>query len=220
MSGTDSLLSSDAPLRIGHAHCPCPIPLSEGACEAIMPTAVQLTLSLDSSGALSVLDRLKQAWAGFKSSVITNNAELSQSFNATSTSLSGIESAEQRAHIAGQLFTRTLGVEMPRALETVIARSQVLGPLLQGLFGVSIFAAAIPAIAGIAEKLIDVSKQAEIHRQAWIEINATVQDTGEKIVDQLNKEKEKYIELTQGPIAAMQSQISNMRSVAIAAFQD
>lgn len=185
-----------------------------------MATAVQLTLNLDAGGSLSILDRLKQKWQEFKHDLLGGASQITPALGKAAEGFNGIESAERRAHIAGQLFTRTLGVEIPRSLETVIARSRLLGPLLMGFFNVSVFAAGGAAILGVAHKIAEASKEAEQHREAWIEIGGTVQDTSLKIIDELDKEKKKYVEITQGPIAAMKFEIASMRSVAISAFQD
>lgn len=178
-----------------------------------MPTAVQIVLTLDDKGVVTGAKNASAAISGIGAQTQAAGAKASSAF-------SGIESAEQRAHTAALLFTRTTGVEMPRALETVIAKSKLLGPLLSGLFNLSVFAAAGAAIIAVGGKLLDLSKEAEQHRQAWIDIDATVQDSSDKIVDELNKQKQKYIELTQGPIAAMKFEIANMRSVALSAFSD
>lgn len=116
-----------------------------------MPTPIQLTLTMDASGAVSGVDQFNKQIASIGPTAQSAAAKASQGFN-------GIESAERQAHIAGQLFVRTTGIEMPRALETVIARSQALGPILQGLFGVSVFAAAVPAIIEIGDKIISITE--------------------------------------------------------------
>lgn len=178
-----------------------------------MATAVQIKLTLDNNGVLSGLQQTSKEIRNVGDSAEQSGKKAAEGFR-------GIEAAEQRAHIAGKLVSQTLGVELPRSLERVMSHSQVLGPLMAGLFNLSIFAAAGAAILGIAEKIAEATTAGERHRQEWIEVNATVQDTGAKIIEQLDKEKEKYIEITQGPIAAMEFAIQHMRSTALAAFAD
>src|SRR6266481_3708816 len=52
----------------------------------------------------------------------------------------GIEKAEQQAHIAGKLLLNTVGIEMPRQFERVLASSKLIGPALQSAFGFAIAA--------------------------------------------------------------------------------
>lgn len=174
-----------------------------------MATAVQLEVTIDSSGAVTGVKQLGDAL----NKLPAPSRNIPAGFNA-------IESAERKAHQAAQLFLNITGVEMPRALEQVIAKSKVLGPVLAGAFQVSVFAAAGMAVLAVGEKIIEASKEAEQHRQAWIAIDGTVQDTTVKILSELDQQKQKYIELTQGPIAAMEFGLKNMRSAAMSAFQD
>src|SRR5579864_861178 len=113
----------------------------------LMATAAQMTITLDASGAIQDVGQFKNELSTLGTQAVSSGARAEQAFN-------GIESAERRAHLAGMLFVRTTGVEMPRALETVIARSQTLGPLLSGLFSVSVAAAILPVLGAIGEKLV------------------------------------------------------------------
>ena len=116
-----------------------------------MATAVQMTITLDPSGAVQGMNQLKSEMNTVGTTAIAAGAKAESAFN-------GIESAERRAHIAGQLFARTTGVEMPRALETVISRSQALGPILAGLFNVSIIAAGAAAFGAVFEKISSMAE--------------------------------------------------------------
>lgn len=178
-----------------------------------MATAVNLQINLDNSGAVRGVRQLSDAVDDLGKRAPVAGKKAADAFD-------GIESSERRAHIAGTLFTRLTGVEMPRAMEQVISRSKLLGPLLAGAFNVAVFATAGSAVLGVVEKLSTLSEEADHHRQSWIAIGGTVQDTGAKIVDALNKEKEKFIEITEGPIAAMKFALGSMRSVAIESFSD
>lgn len=145
-----------------------------------MATAVQLSLELDPGGSLSVLDGFKQRWQSFVSSV---NGSLPQLKNAAK-GMDDIAVKETQAHEAGMLFTRTLGIEMPRALETVMAKSQLLGPILAAGFQVSVFAAAIPVLVEIGNKFKDLMNDAggytEQVRSAYAE---TVKASNEALVN-------------------------------------
>lgn len=120
-----------------------------------MATAVQLTLSLEPGNTPSLIDLIRQKWEALKQSLASTPNAGQQAVSA----FSGIESAERRAHIGGQLFVRTFGVEMPRALETVIARSQALGPLLAGMFNVSVALAGAAAFGVVIEKIKSMTEE-------------------------------------------------------------
>lgn len=146
-----------------------------------MTTPIQLTITLDANGAIASVKNLEgqavgslgriqssvvkvgqagtTAFSGWTSSTATSWAgQIVSGGKKAEEAFNGIESAERRAHIAGQLFTRTTGIEMPRALETVISRSQVLGPILESMFGVAVFAAAVPAVMAIGEGIISITE--------------------------------------------------------------
>lgn len=115
-----------------------------------MSSAVNITVTLNEDAAVQGVTKLKSALAGVAPAAADTGAKATAAF-------AGIENAETRAHLAGMLFARTTGVEIPRALETVIARSQTLGPLLAGLFSVSVagagIGAAITAFGALKEKI-------------------------------------------------------------------
>jgi hypothetical protein len=125
--------------------------LQQGA--LLMASVVTITVQLDQGGAITNVEALKKALQdlGFKMPPIGKQGQ--EAFN-------GIESAERRAHLAGMLFARTTGVEIPRALENVIAHSRVLGPLLAGMFNVAVAGAAISALGVIYEKLVNITEAA------------------------------------------------------------
>src|SRR6266481_2971957 len=70
----------------------------------------------------------------------------------------GIEKAEQQAHIAGKLLLNTVGIEMPRQFERVLASSKLIGPALQSAFGFAIAATAITSLIEIGKKIFEVSQ--------------------------------------------------------------
>src|SRR5579871_4294058 len=140
-----------------------------------MATQLELEFHLDQNGAPSLIDSLKQKFSDFFARVkawATGSGDAAKSAGEdikkvgeeaensgkkAESAFRGIESEERQAHIAGQLLTRTLGVEMPRALENVIAHSSVLGPVFKAAFGASIVAAVIPVIGEIGKKIIEIT---------------------------------------------------------------
>ncbi|HLJ89578.1 MAG TPA: hypothetical protein VKZ53_22400 [Candidatus Angelobacter sp.] len=115
------------------------------------------------TGSKSAIDETSNALKGTQTEaekmeeIFRRTFGLAAADNKAESAFKGIESEERRAHIAGQLITRTLGVEMPRALENVIAHSSLLGPVFKAAFGASIFAAVIPVIGEIGKKIIEIT---------------------------------------------------------------
>src|SRR4051794_40841501 len=60
---------------------------------------------------------------------------------------------QERARQATTLFARTLGVEMPQALEKVISKSSLIGPLMTAAFNVSIVVALGAAVVALVPRI-------------------------------------------------------------------
>jgi hypothetical protein len=69
-----------------------------------------------------------------------------------STAFMGMTNEQTKANVAGRLLEQTLGLQN-RALNQVISRSSVLGPLMAAAFPIAIFATAVPMFARIAEEI-------------------------------------------------------------------
>jgi hypothetical protein len=121
-----------------------------------MATAVNITLTLNESGVVQGLNSVKSQMASLGPTAATAGKQVESAFN-------GIESSERQAHIAGMLITRTLGVEIPRALETVMARSAILGPLMQAAFPLAVFASAASSLGMVAGKIEEAANSASIY---------------------------------------------------------
>jgi hypothetical protein len=82
--------------------------------------------------------------------------ELTAAGNRANPVLQNLGNQQRQAATASQLLSRTLGVQVPRALDNVISRSQVAGPLLAGLFNVSVIAGFATVIGTqLIPKLVD-----------------------------------------------------------------
>jgi hypothetical protein len=88
------------------------------------------------------------------------NKDVAESAKKGAEEFNGIESSERRGHIAGQLLTRTMGIEMPKALETVLSRSKTIGPALSAAFNVSIFLAAAAAVFEVGKRIWEAAEAA------------------------------------------------------------
>ena len=65
----------------------------------------------------------------------------------------GVADGHAKAHVGAHLLEESFGIHIPRALNQVISRSSVLGPIMQGAFGIGVFLAATEAITMVGEKI-------------------------------------------------------------------
>jgi hypothetical protein len=68
-----------------------------------------------------------------------------------------MEQNVRKAHDATSLFSRTLGVELPRTLEKVIAQSSLIGPLMSAAFSATVVLALGAALVAIIPKIQDAA---------------------------------------------------------------
>ena len=116
-----------------------------------MAQTVQIEVTLDDQGVATGVQNIRGSLNDMGSSLQKTGQQGNLVFTAMKKNILD-------AHVAGQLFVRTTGIEMPRALEGVMARSQVLGPLLRAALPVAIFAAVIPVLVEIGEKIASTAQ--------------------------------------------------------------
>jgi hypothetical protein len=110
------------------------------------------------------------------------------------------------------------GVVIPRHLRTMIAELPGVGAALEAAFavtGVLIFA---QILIELEDKLIEFTRHGEEMRQKQIEVDHTFSETSTHMEEGLEKSKQKYIELTQGPLAAFIFEMNHQRSTAEATW--
>jgi len=135
-----------------------------------------------------------------------------------------IDAAKEQLDKAGksvEMLADLIGVKVPDALKKMIASSELVGPALAEAFGpLSLIIFGIEILQRVAEKMEQMDEEAEKHRRAWEDIGIALDDTTRAIVEAIEKQEQKYIEITQGPIAGMEFALGHMRSVALSAFAD
>lgn len=119
-----------------------------------------------------------------------------------------------------ELLTYNLGIPMPRALRSAVSALLQLGPAFEAAFKGLVVLAVIGYIIKIIEKIKEWQKAAEELERGWLKLNTATIESSEKIGAALDQQKTKYIELTQGPLKAMEYELVNMRSVGLQAFGD
>jgi hypothetical protein len=120
-----------------------------------------------------------------------------------------------------EMLADLVGIKVPDALKKMIASSELVGPALAEAFGpLSLLIFGIEILQRVAEKMEQMDEEAEKHRLAWQDIGIASDDATRKIEDGIEKQEQKYVEITQGPIAGMEFALGHMRSVALSAFAD
>jgi Tfp pilus assembly protein PilE len=113
-----------------------------------MASQVQIVISVDDKGAISALQQVgaqaKQLGPSFQKSGAQGNVVFTELTKQT-----------QQAHDASTLFSRLLGVQLPRQLDTFIAKSRTLAPVFANLFNAAIIASFVVAIATALASLIE-----------------------------------------------------------------
>jgi hypothetical protein len=122
-----------------------------------MAASVQIQLTLNDNGTVKGLQAVDSQLASIGKSGKTSGDEAAGGLKKVGQTgnvvLTGLEGDHRKAHVAAQLLTRTLGVEMPRALEGVLARSKVLGPVLTAAFSAGVVLALGAALIGLGQEL-------------------------------------------------------------------
>src|SRR6185369_2656599 len=117
-----------------------------------MATAVQIQVTLDGNGVVTGVKQLGSAFDDLGNRMPAVRKKGEDAFG-------GVESAEKKAHLAGVLWTRLTGTEMPKALENIIARSKTLGPILAGAFNAGVIVAAGVAVIGVIGNIVTWAKE-------------------------------------------------------------
>lgn len=124
----------------------------------------------------------------------------------------------EKAKASLGLLSEELGVKIPGEVQSLIAQLPGVGTALKAAFSATVVIAIIQVLVEIAEKIETLSQRMEKHREAWIAIQSTMDETTQKTVTALDHQKAKYIEVTQGPLKAMEYELQHMHSIALQTF--
>ncbi len=131
-----------------------------------------------------------------------------------------IASSTDKAKATLVALGEEIGISVPQEISTLLAQLPGVATALKAAFAPAAIVGVIGILAEAADKIDALMRKEEEQREAWISINAMVQDTTVNIVEQINQQEQKYIELTQGPIAALTFAVDHMRSVAISSLAE
>jgi hypothetical protein len=116
----------------------------------------------DQASIAAVNARMKENAAAMSASAAAQRSAIVMSGSWTpmvrsaSTAFMGMTSEQMKANVAGRLLEQTLGLQN-RAINQVISRSALLGPLMSAAFPIAIIASVVPMFARIGEAIINTT---------------------------------------------------------------
>ena len=129
-----------------------------------MAQTVQIEVGIDDQGVVTGVQNIRGSFNDLNSGLQKTGQQGNVVFTSMTKNI-------HDSHAAAQLFVRETGVNMPRALESVIARSQILGPALKAALPVAVFAAFLPILEQMYAKLNDMTSAAGGFTEAVKKIN-------------------------------------------------
>lgn len=162
-------------------------------------------------GARVTLTNLK---AGMDDMVATTQAStqrVSESFKemATETKFS---MGEAKGSLA--LISEEVGVKIPRHLRGFIAEMPGVGAALSAAFSGIAIIALLEVLDKAIEKFTEWRESAEKIENAWFAVDQTFRSTSLHIQSEINDQEKKFIELTEGPVAALRYALQHLGSTA------
>lgn len=161
-------------------------------------TAVKI-LSAELRDAAAAADQLAAAKKNVSSATVENTtatvaetaAEKIEAVAANESAAAHVNQARSltEARLAAQLLGREIGVTMPRALTTVLARSETLGPVFNTAFNAIAAVGFALILAQIADKLSELIADTLIYTDAMKAAFQQQITANQQILDALNKQK-------------------------------
>lgn len=145
---------------------------------------------------------------------------------ATAASTKFVAAGEEIKGVLGEakdtsvLLGEAIGVHLPRSVGRFVAELPGIGSALNAAFSSVAVFILIEAIIKAAEKIDDFLDKPQRIADAWSHYGQTVFDTGEHIRGEIDKEEQKLIEMTQGPVAALDFALKHLQTTAFAVFRE
>jgi hypothetical protein len=83
------------------------------------------------------------------------------------TAFNGISEGSSKARMSAMMLESIIGVKLPKALNTAMAKSQLMGPVLSAAFAGGAIGASIPIIMQVGDKIKQLSLDIGGYTQAW-----------------------------------------------------
>jgi hypothetical protein len=121
--------------------------------------------------------------------------------------VSGMRERRESMAAIGELS----GVTIPRGLRAWIAEMPILGAAMEAAFSVLAPLLMIQVLAEGVSKIIEWHEAAEKLAEDWQKSNTEFRITSNNIKEQIDEQKQKFIEVTQGPIAAYEFALKHIK---------
>lgn len=128
---------------------------------------------------------------------------------------SAFHEAQGEAALLGEIT----GVRLPRHVRTFLAEMPGVSTALSAAFSATAVFFLIDAVVQAAAKIEQLIEKPQRIAQAWHVYDQTVFETGEHIRGEIDKEEQKLIEMTEGPVAALDFALKHLQTTAFETFK-
>lgn len=128
---------------------------------------------------------------------------------------SAFHEAQGEAALLGEIT----GVRLPRHVRSFLAEMPGVSTALSAAFSATAVFFLIDAVVQAAEKIEQLIEKPQRIAQAWHAYDQTVFETGEHIRGEIDKEEQKLIEMTDGPVAALDFALKHLQTTAFETFK-
>jgi hypothetical protein len=123
--------------------------------------------------------------------------------------------AQGEAALLGEIT----GVRLPRHVRTFLAEMPGVSTALSAAFSATAVFFLIDAVVQAAEKIEELIEKPQKIAAAWEQYDQTVFESGEHIRGEIDKEEQKLIEMTEGPVAALEFALKHLGTTAFETFK-
>lgn len=135
---------------------------------------------------------------------------------ATGRSMTGFQQARGEV----MLFSEATGIHLPRAVTSFIAGLGPVQGVLQAAFAGTAVLFLLDVLVKAAEKIEDWSERADKVRLAWQKVDDTFFSSNQHIQNSIDQSSQKIIEMTQGPVAALDFALQHLAHTSDEVFKE
>lgn len=120
--------------------------------------------------------------------------------------------------LLNDISQKTLGINLPRHVRSWIAEMPGISTALTAAFSATAVLFLIEALAKGIETLVEWSEHGEKIKEAWERYDQTIFETSTHMQQEIDKQEQKLVEMTQGPLAALGFALKHMQTTAFETF--
>jgi hypothetical protein len=122
--------------------------------------------------------------------------------------------AAAEAGLLGEAF----GIHLPRHVRTFLGELPGVSTVLQGAFAATAVLFLIDALVQAIEKITEWSEKGEKIAAAWEKYDQTIFETSTNMQKEIDKQEQKLVEMTQGPVAGLDFALKHLQGTAFETF--